>query len=168
MTRCQTNDNLSYIAVMKVYSITSLGNSPTSADLFTIAVNRMEVQGSDTFSLYVDIQADAVTSLVTGTVIGGDNEGVKQVTPEFFPYATEGAECAAFVSSLTWADNNLSDYEYVATDDGSGSTGFLVFGVLNSTKTQFNDPFDTSGQAGRQGFVSGACWDAKATSNFLA
>jgi hypothetical protein len=160
---------MAYIAVMKVYSITSLGNSPSAGDLFTIAVNKMEVQGTDTFSLYVDVQADSVTSLVTGTEIAGDNEGIKSLTPEFYPYATEGAECCAFVTSLTWADNNLHDYEYVCTDDGSGTSGFLVFGELNSTKTQFNDPFGGSGtQAQRQGFVDGACWDGQIATNFVA
>lgn len=151
---------------MKVYQIENLGSSPTAADFFTIAVNKMEVQGGGKFSLYVDIEAEGVQSLVTGTLVGGDNEGVNSVTPEFFPYATEGAECAAFVTSLTWADNNLHDYEFVVTSDGT-TAGYLVFGELNSTKTQFNDPFDASAAGQRLGFISAACWDAKASSNFL-
>lgn len=159
---------MAYIAVMKVYTITSLGNTPSAGDLFTIAVNKMEVQGADTFSLYVGVQADSVTALVTGTEIAGDNEGVKSLTPEFYPYATEGAECCAFVTALTWADNNLHDYEYVVTDNGSGTAGFLVFGELNSTKTDFNDPFGGGGsQAAREGFVNGACWDGGNSSNFV-
>ena len=157
---------MSYLGSMKVYTINSLGTSPTAADFFTIAVNKMEVQGSDTFTLYVDIEAEGVTSLVTGSLIAGDNEGVKSITPEFFPYATEGAECAAFVTSLTWADNNLHEYEYVKTDDGT-NVGYLVFGELSSTKTDFNDPFDATAAGTRLGFVSAACWDASASSNFL-
>jgi len=157
---------MAYLGTMKVYKISSLGNGPSAADFFTIAVNKMEVNDSNEFALYVDIEAEGVTSLVNGTLLAGDNEGINQVTPEFFPYATEGAECAAFVTSLTWADQNLHDYEFVVTNDGT-TNGYLVFGELNSTKTQFNDPFDASAVGARLGFVSAACWDASASTNFV-
>ena len=144
---------------MKVYQISNLGSATaTSGDLFTIAVNTLEVNGSDSYALYVSRQAD--TAKLLTNEIAGDNNGVDVLTPEFYPYATEGAECAAFVTDLSWADQNLQSYEYVKTDNGSTKSGYLVFGVLNSTKTQFNDPF--SGTS----FQNGACWNADAVTNF--
>jgi hypothetical protein len=146
---------------MKVYNINNLGASTiTSGDLFTIAVNTMEVNGADSYALYVTLKADSTKNLLSNE-LGGDNQGIKSITPEFYPYATEGAECAAFVTDLSWADNNLNDYEYVVTDNGSTKSGYLVFGVLNSSKTQFNDPFEAKG-----GFEKGACWNADVVTNF--
>lgn len=147
---------------MKVYQITNLGATTTSSgDLFTIAVNTLEVNGSDSYALYVSRQAEN-TRLLTNE-IAGDNEGVEVLSPEFYPYATEGAECAAFVTDLAWADQNLQEYEYIKTDNGSTKSGFIVFGVLNSTKTEFNDPFET-GSASL--FQKGACWNGVSVTNY--
>lgn len=150
---------MSYICGMKVYAITNLGAASNGAgDLFTIAVNTLEVNGSDSYALYAKVVANSQRILTTE--IAGDNLGVIEVTPEFYPYATKGAECAAFVTDLSWADNNLNSYEYVKTDNGATLQGWLVFGVLNSTKTEFNDPFGSS-------LVQNAtCWNAAVVTNF--
>lgn len=145
---------------MIVYKIANLGGGTiTAADLFTIAVNTLEVNATDDYALYVGLKAQGFT--LGSAPLAGDNKGVVEVTPEFFPYATEGAECAAFVTSLTWADNNLQSYEYVVSDNGSTQTGYLVFGRLNSSKTEFNDPFQKVGD-----FKNGACWSGNVTTNF--
>lgn len=146
---------------MKIYNLNNLGSPANgNGDLFTIAVNTMEVNGADSFALYVSVQANDTRILTSGAELGGDNAGIVTVTPEFYPYATDGSECAAFVSDLSWADNNLHSYEYVVTDDGVATNGYLVFGVLNSSKTQFNDPFSGTG------FVKGCCWNSIPQSNF--
>lgn len=150
---------MAYIRGMKVYQINNLGSTSNGAgDLFTIAVNTLEVNGSDSYALYAKIVANSTRILTTE--IAGDNRGVIEVTPEFYPYATAGAECAAFVTDLSWADNNLNNYEYVKTDNGGTTSGWLVFGVLNSTKTEFNDPFASNL------VQNAACWNAAVVTNF--
>lgn len=154
--------------LMKIHPITNIGTA-TNADLYTIAVNKLECTGLDSFLLYVT-QQDPNATLLT-SVVGGDNQPIAQVTPEFFPFATAGAECAAVVTSLDWADQNLNDYEYIKGDAGAAGGRYIVFGTLNSTATEFNDPFEaptSPDDAVRQtnGFVSGCCWKGSPTSNF--
>lgn len=144
---------------MKIFEVPKgFSTSPNSGDLYTIAVNRLEVNAKNEMSIYVT--HEAVTQTQFATAIGGDDIAIKSITPEYFPYANAGAECSAVVTDLSWADNNLEAYEWLAMVDGA-TTKYLVMGVLNSSKTDFNDPF------GAVEVDHATCWKGVHSSNFL-
>lgn len=132
----------------------------TNAGKFNLAVNQFipnegqraasrVVAGEVCYTCYIGMQD---TSWAAGTKVAGNNSATVEVKPKYFPVATKGAECGALVSTLDWADVNLSDYEYIQL----GATSFFVTGVLNSSQTQANDPFDASDSPG---IVSACCWN---------
>jgi hypothetical protein len=138
---------------MKVHVI-DLSVSTTvysSADLYTIANGNLnlDADGAST-AISGAFAVKAQGSTILGAVLGGDSQPVMEIQPSYYPKAILGAECAAHVTDLTWADQNLYDgYQFVPTN-----RGFIVAGVLNSTQTDANDPFASSlivsGQA--------SCW----------
>lgn len=136
---------------MDIYKVgcQGLAASTNGADLYSIAVNQaipMEVSGKDGLIVYASVLPEGITTNLFDEA-GGTSAPVLNVTPQYYPYATDGAECAAIVKNLTWADNNLeTGYEYLLLTPASGSNPaqYFVSGVLNSTKTQFNDPFGSS------------------------
>ena len=110
------------------------------------------------------------TGLVAGsnfeaknTAIGGTSVTIPQVNLSTFPYATKGAECAAIVYDLEWANSNLlGGYEWMKAGTRSSAKGtdvavYFVSGVLASSKTEFNDPFKVDAD-NNPNFVEGACW----------
>ena len=132
----------------------------TNAGLFNVAANSILVnvgagQGSKTapiFQLYVN-QSDGA---VGGDLVGGTSSPITNVHPAYFPVATKGAECAAVVTDLSWADNNLfAGYEYFTLNVKSGTTQYFVSGILNSSQTEANDPFNASDAPG---IVKAANW----------
>ena len=144
---------------MDIYKTTlrTLGSATQNDDLYTIAKNSAIPLGNGSVStdgaiVYVNEKPDGMTQVI-GTKIGGTSSPVKSVTPSYFPFATEGAECAALVTSLSWADNNLaSGYEWLQLNVGA-SIKYFVSGVLTSSETEFNDPFAAAG------FSVGCCWE---------
>ena len=145
------------IFLLKQSEVSSL--AATATGKFNLAVNKVIPSANSTtvsttntiYTIYQSLQASG--GIKNGVQIAGDNDPVVDVTPKFFPVATAGAECAALVSSLNWADNNLGTYEYIKL----GSSSYFVTGVLNSSQTQANDPFNSTDSPG---FVSGSCWAA--------
>ena len=131
----------------------------TNDDLFVLAKNSAIPQGSgaattDKMVVYVNIEPKTISAQAIGSKIGGTSSPNQSVQPAYFPFATLGAECAAIVSSLNWADNNLATgYEYLQLYTASGTFKYFVSGVLTSSQTDFNDPFEVA-----NGFVKGACW----------
>lgn len=123
----------------------------TAADLYTIANGAILIDDrpnaaaiSGTFA----VKAQGATIL--GTLLGGDSNPVVEVQPSYYPKAIMGSECAAIVSSLSWADQNLNDgYQFFPT-----ARGFFVSGVLNSSQTDANDPFAAASIVVNQV----ACW----------
>lgn len=144
---------------MDIYKTTlrTLGSATQNDDLYTIAKNSAIPLGSGSVStdaaiVYVNVKPDNMTQVI-GSKIGGTSSPVKSVTPSYFPFATEGAECAALVTTLSWADNNLaSGYEWLQLNVGA-SIKYFVSGILTSSETEFNDPFSATG------FSQGCCWE---------
>jgi len=96
--------------------------------------------------------SDGAYTNATGiAVVGGTNAPVVDVKPQYFPVATKGSECAALVSTLSWADSNLTNYDFLQLD----ASTYFVTGVLNSSQTQANDPFNSTDAPG---ILSGCCW----------
>ena len=96
---------------------------------------------------------------VGGTLVGGTSSPVTNVHPAYFPVATKGAECAALVTDLSWADSNLfAGYEYFLVETKNGTTSYFVSGILNSSQTEANDPFERA-----KGFAAGCCWSGDYT-----
>lgn len=139
----------------------------SSAGMFTIATNQFIPSPSSTtktiatscWTAYISLKDNEANLATYGLTVGGNNTPVLSVQPKFYPVATRGAECSALVTSLNWADLNLSNYEYMLVSLTQGGDAiYFVTGVLNSSQTQANDPFGTEGEA--QGLVSGngCCW----------
>jgi len=102
---------------------------------------------------YATEQAEGQTIQVAGDVLAGNSLPVIQRAPSYFPVATEGSECGAIVTTLGWADSNLvKGYEFAILTTGV----YFVSGVLNSSQTLSNDPFNPL--LGGVGFTAGACW----------
>lgn len=102
---------------------------------------------------YATEQAEGQSIQLSTEVLAGNSIPVLQCAPSYFPVATQGAECGAIVTTLGWADANLlKGYEFakLATDV------YFVSGILNSTQSLSNDPFDAT--KGGVGFTNGACW----------
>lgn len=127
-----------------------------NAGKFTLAVNAFIPNSTSTTK---SITTTCWTAYITakdgsfgyGLLVGGNNSPVMDVQPQYFPVATKGAECGAVVSNLAWADNNLSNYEFVHFGTGK----YFVTGVLNSSQTQANDPFDATDSPG---ITTACCW----------
>lgn len=142
---------------MKIYELdlTSVGLTLSSADLYTLANANTLVTahpGTEKVSTIAAVLADGQT--VLSKAIGGTSIPPKLVQPAYYPKAVKGAECAAHLTRLDWANENLeAGFQYVPT-----GVGFFVAGVLNSTQTQANDPFDNADIVGLVGSKQVACW----------
>jgi hypothetical protein len=170
--------NKHYISAMKVTIISNLqlGGAATpalsSADLYSIAkarfipntiANVKQPAATDKHAVYINQYASGSSlfnTLLTEAPAGTQEEESVDF-PGYFPVATKGSECAAVVSSLTWANKNLfPGYEFIwlLFSATPASNRYFVSGVLNSSQTQANDPFGTQGQA--DGLLAGqaACW----------
>ena len=147
--------DIKYVTNAEMVSATA-----TNSGLFNVAVNCIipalgnpaGTKAAPVFTVYV-YSSDGEAE---GTIVGGTSEPVRNVHPAYYPVATKGAECAAVVTNLSWADNNLAQgYEWFAFNTTSGTTKYFVSGILNSSQTQANDPFDSSDAPG---IVNGCCW----------
>lgn len=147
---------------MDIYQVTSgdLAQVKNSADIYAVAVNSaipMNVNTKDGLLLYASVLPEGITTSLFKE-IAGTSAAVLSVSPQYYPFATDGAECGALVNNLSWANDNLeTGYEYIqlVQRDASKSIDavYFVSGILNSSKTDFNDPFDTS-----KGVVFAANW----------
>ena len=141
--------------ILSIGSRSLTAAATSDAHLYTMAVNKAIPLGGGGASDAIILYASCLpTSLINfGTKIGGTSNPVKSVQPAYFPVATAGAECAALVGSLDWADSNLmTGYEFVQVNN-SATPLYFVSGVLNSGETDYNNPFETGGD-----FKKGACW----------
>ena len=152
--------NVPYICGMDIYNVLmrDLSASTNDSALFAVAVNNVIPMGSGsaTDKLICYVRSAPTGFKNFGTLMGGTSNPIKQVQPAFYPFATKGAECAAIVKSLDWADANLEQgYEWIQTND-SATKNYFVSGVLNSSETDFNNPFATGASLP---FLNGACWE---------
>ena len=93
---------------------------------------------------------------ILGDEFGGSSVPLLVVQPSYYPKAMSGAECGAHLTSIDWANLNLhKGYQYVKT-----ARGVFVSGVLNSTQTESNDPFDSADiiAVTQGGEPQAACW----------
>lgn len=148
-----------YIAT---YTVGALGSVTAGADLCSLARNKWQFSGkkptthNDLVHIFVEEQAENQAILLTGSKVAGTSDAIENLSPSFFPVATMGAECAAIISDLAWADKNLdTGYEWAyVTDSPFSKVLIFVSGVLNSSQTDANDPFADPL------VISASCWDA--------
>lgn len=142
----------------------------TSDDMFNLSVNEftasLDNNGSKdqaSFTYYVSQASNGqFGSAGSGTsytyqCVGSSNP-VESVAPSYFPVATAGAECAAHIKDLSWADQNLlTGYDWVLYNPSAqaASQRYFVTGILNSSQTQANDPFSTTTYPD---VVNAVCW----------
>lgn len=148
-----------YITNAEMQSAMSTNNGKFNIAVNSILVNVGAAAGSKAspiFQLYGNQQDGALP----GALVGGTSAPVTNVHPAYFPVATKGAECAAYVDDLSWADNNLyAGYEYFVVTAGSGRVTYFVSGILNSSQTEANDPFASS----QPGSPVACCWNGDYT-----
>lgn len=95
---------------------------------------------------YTDIDADALTARVVceangtnfarATEVAGTNKSIVKHKPNYIPFAKRGCKYAGVVTGLSDADQELSVYQYIALPSGK----FFVWGIMNSTRTDFYTP----------------------------
>jgi len=108
---------------------------------------------------YVDEVAEGATVHTSQGTVAGNSTPVITRAPSYFPVATRGSECAAIIEGFAWADANLlKGYEFCELSAAQGVSTYFVSGVLNSSQTLANDPFDNAAGKGGEGMVSAACW----------
>lgn len=146
----------------------------TGADLYSLAKARYiplgialkgQPAGTDRHVVYINQYASGspLFNTLLAENFGGTQDTESVDFPSFYPVATKGAECAAVVSSLTWANKNLVtgfEFMYCVYSATSANNRYFVSGILNSSQTLSNDPFGTQGVA--DGLISGlaACWSS--------
>lgn len=125
----------------------------SSANLYTLANANMYLTADpsrDPISAIVAYAAQGQTIFPAAANYAGTSVPVVNVQPAYYPKAIKGAECAAHVSTLDWANENLNQgYQWCKT-----GAGYFVAGVLNSTQTDANDPFASTDILTNQV----ACW----------
>lgn len=137
---------------MTIYQVmgATISTITKGSNFFTLAKSSFLSQPSKALFQFNIINSDKAEGqdILTDATMGTSNPTTTH-SPTYYPYATFGAECCGIVTSLLWADDNLNTgYEWVKV----ASSKYLVSGVLNSSKTQFNDPF------GDLSFTNGTCW----------
>jgi len=133
-------------------TLNTLDTAPNSGDLFSMAKAAWIITSSTQAHLYITEKAQSNTKF-NGQASGGTGAPALNVQPDFYPVATKGAEAGCIVSTLSWADNNLEEgYEWVFLEAGK----YFVSGVMNSSQTLANDPFDAA--KGGDGIIDAACW----------
>lgn len=139
--------------ILKI-TFSTFASNPNAADLYT--ASRASWLINSTSAAYVILNETADGNSKFGlSPIAGTSQPAMNVQPEFYPVATKGAEAGCTVTTLAWADKNLeAGYEWVQL----GSSAYFVSGVMNSSQTLANDPFDAS--KGGAGIVTSANWNA--------
>lgn len=140
----------------------SLGRTSTinSGDLYQLATANVIPSSKTASTVYLTQRVAGSTLFGAADEYGGNSQPAVSVAPVFFPFATAGSEVAALVGSLSWAHNNLElGFEYIQTDDTAATPAFFVTGVLNSSETDFNNPFEALGTKDGQ-VIKAACWSS--------
>ena len=134
-------------------TLATFGSSPNAADLYTAAKASWQLNSTTVAYLLLSEVADGQTKF-SASPQGGTSNPATNVQPEFYPVATKGAEAGCIVNTLSWADKNLeSGYEWVQLSSGT----YFVSGVMNSSQTLANDPFDST--KGGAGIIQSANWN---------
>lgn len=139
-------------------------------DLITLANNPVQASGfhastTASHSVELDVIVDGAT-LPGAEVIGGDNATIPHVKPNFYPKAVAGKMCVAAVSSLSWADENLTTYEFLKFNKTATGNApwYLVHGVHAVTADESYNPLTGGAGSTKDGRIeAGAAGDLYAT-----
>jgi hypothetical protein len=128
---------------MKIYQFNldqwfeNAGSGISGADAWTFTHGQLDLTSKDSATLSVTAQSTQFNSDGRNFLeIGGDNAPVENVDPILVPVAVKGDVAIWFDRDLTTAEQELSEYEYAMSSQGM----YLVWGVLNVSKTDFYTP----------------------------
>jgi hypothetical protein len=134
------------------------GATINAGDLYQMATANMIPSAKNAMTVYLTQRVAGSTLFPSSQEYGGNSQPAVGVSPTYFPFATAGSECAALISDLSWAHNNLElGFEYILCDDTAGALSYFVTGVLTSSETEFNDPFEPLGTK-NGAVVIASCW----------
>lgn len=146
---------------MDVSALSTRQSTETSlsiSDLISIACNKVVLPAAPSSTSKHTIQIEQVatgsTLVADATELGGDNDAIDQITPRYFSKATAGTRCVAFVSSLDWADENLTEYEFLKFQVSSNGR-FLVSGVMSTDAEEGFNPFSSALITGNKACFTG-------------
>lgn len=108
----------------------------TGADAWTFTHGQLDLTTKDSATLSVTAQSNNFNLSGDFSELGGDNMPVENVDPILVPVAVKGDIAIWFDTNLTNAEQELSEYEYMISATGN----YLVWGVLNVSKTDFYTP----------------------------
>jgi hypothetical protein len=114
----------------------------SGADAWTFTHGTLDLTSKESATLSVTAQSTQFNQGGKGPMggnfieIGGDNAPVENVDPILVPGAVKGDVAIWFDRDLTTAEQELSEYEYMMSSNGM----YLVWGVLNVSKTDFYTP----------------------------
>lgn len=127
----------------QIYEVLA-GQGFTGADAWTFTHGTLDLTSGSSATLTTTAESNAFnTGGYFGAVIGGDNQPVENVDPVLVPVAVKGDVAIWLDTSLTIAEQELSEYEYIKTPSGY----YIVWGVLNVSKTDFYTPQSEGKQA---------------------
>ena len=113
--------------------------------------------GTDYRYYYIEAFAQGQAIFDLTAPLAGTSQPELAVSPSFFPVSTKGAECAAIVNSLAWADKNLYEgYEFIWLISTTGAMRYFVNGICNFTTNEAYDPFIQTEVVSS----AVACWDS--------
>lgn len=141
---------------MKIYNTTSnyMTTGINTGDWgFTFYYSDVHLTvGANNVTTYLQTNVEVVTQDFLGSaqssvgIVGGNNEPLTVVSPEYAPYPFAGNCVIAYITTaqggLSTAEKELEeDFEFLAIKNQAGTIqGFLVWGTFKVTKTEFYTP----------------------------
>ena len=123
---------------------TLAGTGFSGADAWTFVHGTLDLTTGDSATLSTTAEANSFNrDNYFGSVIGGDNEPVQNTDPVLVPVAVKGDVAIWLDTNLTIAEQELSEYEYIRSASGY----YIIWGVLNVSKTDFYTPLSEGKQA---------------------
>ena len=108
-----------------------------------VHLNDMSAGYARDFTLHLDVATE--TFLDTYSYIGGNNNPLTIVSPEYAPYPFAGNCVIAYITTgdggLATAEKELEDdFEFLTVYSGGSVVGYLVWGTFKVTQTDFYTP----------------------------
>lgn len=110
----------------------------STANLWTAFFMNYRDVGATEVTAQVFLEAQGTDYSTRGVLQGANNKAVKQVEPDYIPFMKKGCCYAGVVTNLNSANEELSSYQYIKLS--GSSVKFFVWGIANSTKTDFYTP----------------------------
>lgn len=136
---------------MKIYTNTLSGFAPNVANndfgfnFYYADVHLNDMSGGYVRDFTMHVEAVTETFLDQASYIGGNNNPLTIVSPEYAPYPFAGNCVIAYITTtnggLATAEKELEDdFEFLSVYSGGAVTGYLVWGTFKVTKTDFYTP----------------------------